>query len=390
MIYLDHAATTPVRPEVREEMEPYLSGSFGNPSGAHSVAREARRAVDAARERLAPVLGCEPAEIVFTGGGTEADNLAVTGAALRAIADGADSPLVCCSAIEHPAVLEPVRFLGGVELPVDRAGVVDMASLRALVESEGARLVLVAVMTANNETGVVEPVGEVAELVHDLAPRALVHTDAVQALCWLDVAELAAAADLVAVSAHKVGGPKGVGALVARRGAATRLAPVLRGGPQEHELRPGTHNVAGIVGFAAAAELAAREREEAAGRVARLGVRLLEGIMARVPGAIPAVRGAERLGSVVNVRFPGADSEELLYMLDRRGVAASAGSACASGALDPSPVLLAMGVGRGEARGHLRFSLGPSTTAEEIDEALAVIGEVAGAAAGVGGEEAAT
>ncbi|MGO9557843.1 MAG: cysteine desulfurase family protein [Acidimicrobiales bacterium] len=375
MIYLDHAATTPVRPEVFEAMLPYLTDNFGNPSGVHGVARTARRALDDARERLAVVLGCEPGEIIFTSGGTEADNLAVTGAALHAVGEGAEAAIVCCSAVEHPAVLEPVGYLGGLELPVDRSGVIDLGMLQAVLEVEQDRIVLVSIMLANNETGVVEPVGEVAALLRELVPGALVHTDAVQALAWLDLRSETACADLVTVSAHKIGGPKGVGALVARAGARERLSPIIRGGPQERELRAGTPNLPGIVGFATAAELADKERGDATRRAGELGGRLLAGIMSLVPDAFPAVQGAERLASILNIGFAGVDSEELLLLLDQQGVAGSAGSACASGAIEPSPVLLAMGLTSAEAKCHVRFSLGRSTTESEIDLAVKAVAE---------------
>jgi cysteine desulfurase len=375
VIYLDHAATTPVRREVFEAMKPYLTDEFGNPSGVHGVARIARRALDDARERLATVLGCEPGDLVFTSGGTEADNLAVTGAALHAIGEGAAAPLVCCSAVEHPAVLGPVTYLGGLELPVDRSGVIDVGMLRAVLDVEQDRVVLVSVMLANNETGVVEPVAEVAALVHELVPGALVHTDAVQALAWLDIRTETASADLVTVSAHKIGGPKGVGALVARSGARERLSPIIRGGPQERELRAGTPNLPGILGFATAAELADGERGDATRRAGEQGGRLLAGILSLVPGAVPAVQGAERLASILNIGFPGVDSEELLLLLDQHGIAASAGSACASGAIEPSPVLLAMGLTSAEAKCHVRFSLGSSTTESEIDAAIKAVAQ---------------
>ncbi|MHB8456631.1 MAG: cysteine desulfurase family protein, partial [Acidimicrobiales bacterium] len=298
----------------------------------------------------------------------------VTGAVLHAIARGAPNPLACCSAIEHPAVLEPVRFLGGIEVPVDSAGVVDLDTLGNLLRVEQERVVVVSVMLANNETGVVEPVAEVASLVHELVPTALVHTDAVQALAWLDVSAATAAADLVTVSAHKLGGPKGAGALVTRRDSRTRLSPLLRGGPQERELRAGTPNVAGIVGFAAAAELAQQERKAASARIAEMARSLFTGILAAVPDAVPAVRGAECLGSILNIGFPGVEAEELLILLDQQDIAASAGSSCASGALEPSSVLLAMGVTAAEAKTHVRLSLGISTTPAEIDSAVTAIG----------------
>ncbi len=355
-------------------MAPYLGAEFGNPSGAHASSRRALRALDDARDMLAEVLGCEPGEVVFTSGGTEADNLAVTGSAIGAMAAGGDAPLVCCSAVEHPAVLETVRFLGGLELPVDSAGVLDLATLRSVLDVEQDRVALVSVMLANNETGTLEPVAEVAELVRDLVPSALVHCDAVQGLGWLDVATETRAVDLVSVSAHKIGGPKGVGALVVRGDADRRLAPILRGGPQEHALRAGTPNLPGIVGFALAAEATRGDRGEQAVRVAELGGRLLAGLLSAVPDAVLAVEGAERLGAIVNVGFPGVEAEELLIALDQKAVAASAGSACASGALDPSPVLVAMGRDEATARTHVRFSLGWTTTAMEVDEAAAIIG----------------
>ncbi|MGH9298133.1 MAG: cysteine desulfurase family protein [Acidimicrobiales bacterium] len=375
MIYLDHASTTPLRPEVREAMEPFETTNFGNPSGAHRVARTARRAVDEARETLAAVLVCEPGEVVFTSGGTEADNLAVTGAAVHAIGAGAEAPLVCCSAVEHPAVREPVKWLGGVEVPVDGDGVVDIDLLHAVLEVESGRIVLVSVMCVNNETGVIEPIEAAAALVHEVAPDALFHTDAVQALPWLDISIATARADLVSVTAHKVGGPKGTGALVVRQAARSRLAPILRGGPQERELRPGTHDVAGIVGFAKAADLATAERESTEAATRKLSERLLGGIVETVPGSHPAVQDAERVAGIVNLYLEGASSEEMLLLLDDAGICASAGSACASGALEPSPVLLAMGKDPAEASCHLRFSLGRETTEAEIEETVAAVGD---------------
>lgn len=372
LIYLDHAASTPVRDEVREELEPYLGDEYGNPSGAHRLARAARRAVDESRERLAAVLSCEPGQVIFTSGGTEADNMAVTGSALAALARGAESALVACSAVEHPAVAEPTRFLGGREILVDGAGIIDLDELAALLEREG-NVVCVSVMLANNETGVVEPLADVAAVVRERAPHALIHSDAVQALRWLDLGEATAVADLVTVTAHKIGGPKGAGALVARGAARSRLAPLLRGGPQERELRAGTPNVAGIVGFAAAAELAAKEREMVAKEVEARRDRLAAGVAALVPSSRVAAESAPRLPHILNVSFPGIVAEELLFLLDEGGVAASAGSSCASGALEPSPVLSAMGLSPAEASEHVRFSLGPSTTDEEIEQALSVI-----------------
>jgi cysteine desulfurase len=376
MIYLDNAATTPLRPEVRQEMEPYAGELFGNPSGIHRAARQARRAVDEARQGLAEAVGCEPGEVVFTSGGTEADNLAVTGSVLSALAEGSEHPLACCSAIEHPAVLQPVRFLGGIEAPVRGDGLVDLEALEAILAVEGEDLAVVSVMLVNNETGVVQPLSEVAEVVRSLAPRALLHTDAVQALRWIEVEEEAAPADLVSFSAHKVGGPKGTGALVVRQSASRRLAPVIRGGPQEHELRAGTENVAGIVGFAKAATLARAERKDSLEKVSTLAGELLAGIYEAYPAACLAGAGARRVPGICNVGFPGLQAEELLLCLDREGVAVSGGSACASGALEESPVLLAMGLDSAEARSHIRFSFSPLTSSSEVAGALAALERV--------------
>jgi cysteine desulfurase len=368
--YLDNAATTPTRPEVLEAMLPWLTTRYGNASGGHSMARAARRAIDDARDVLAEVLGGEPGEIVFTSGGTEADNLAVTGAALAARERGMNRPVIGCSAVEHPAVLEPVRAAGGDELAVDSTGIIDLAGLEEWLDERHGRVAEVSVMLVNNETGVVEPVAEVARLVRDHAPGAIVHSDAVQALGWLHVAESIAAADLVTVSAHKIGGPKGVGALLVRSAARSRVRPVLRGGPQERELRAGTHGVAGIVGMARAAGLCSAEREETSGRVADLADALVAGIIGGVERIEPAVPRERRIAAICNLWFAGVEAEELLVVLDELGVCASAGSACASGALEPSHVLVAMGRTREEAAGHVRFSLGRSTTQEDVDQAI--------------------
>ncbi len=358
-------------------MEPYLAEKFANPSGVHALARGAKRALDDARDEVAAVFGCEPSEVVFTSGGTESDNLAVTGAALHAVAAGAERAIVCCSATEHPAVLEPVRFLGGVEVPVHTSGVLDVGALEAVLRVEQSGVVLVSIMLANNETGVMQPLAEIAELVADAAPTALVHSDAVQALRWVDVSRCAPV-DLVSATGHKIGGPKGAGVLIVRGDARRRLSPILRGGPQERELRAGTPNVPAIVGLATAARLAAAEREEACVRVSRLAGRLLAGIRSIVPDADLAGDGAPRLPSVVNVGLPGIGSEEMLLVLDQLGVAASAGSACASGALEPSPVLLAMGLSGAVARTHVRFSLAPTTAEHEIDGAVQAVAEAVG------------
>lgn len=371
--YLDHAATSPLRPEALAAMLPYLTEHFGNPSGSHAPARRARAAVEEARERVAARLGAEPGEVVFTGGGTESCNLAVLGAWRRG------GGTVLCSAVEHHAVLRSCAATGAsAVVPVRPSGALD---LDALAEMLDPRVSLVSIMLANNETGVVQPLDEATALVRERAPRALVHTDAIGAGAWLDLGAATAGADLVSVGAHKFGGPVGVGALVIRGGAA--LVPVLHGGSQERERRPGTHNVAGIVGMAAALDVACDGRAEARGTVAALRHRLAEGLRARAGASVTGeVTGGgepdrpdrpDRLPGTCHVRFEGVDQEELLVALDQLGVSASAGSSCASGAVEPSHVLLAMGLSGEEARHAVRFSLGWSSTERDVDEALEVV-----------------
>jgi cysteine desulfurase len=316
--------------------------------------------VEEAREDVAAALGCAPNEVVFTSGGTEADNLAVLGVP-------GPGPVVC-SAVEHHAVLEPVAARGGTTVGVDGHGRVD---LDALAEAVGPGTALVSVLLANNEVGTVERLAEVVAVVRGRAPGAVVHTDAVQAAPWLDVAALAAGADLVSVSGHKLGGPQGVGALVVRGGV--RLAPQLRGGGQEAERRSGTHNVAGIVGLAAALREATAGRDETVARVGVLRDRLLTGLLAAVPGAELTGHPAERVAGSCSLVIDGVESEALLVLLDRAGVCASAASACASGAQRRSHVLAAMGVPPARADGALRLSLGWCSTDADVDAALDVV-----------------
>jgi cysteine desulfurase len=372
--YLDHAATTPLRTEALEAMLPFLQGSFGNPSGQHAQARVAKTAIEEAREQVAAALGAKPAEIVFTGGGTEADNLAIKGAA-RSARDRGFGDGVVTTAIEHHAVLHSCDRLGRdgfrvTKVGVDTDGVVDLDALGAALDE---RTTVVSVMLANNEVGTIQPLGAVAAVVAERAPRAVLHTDAVQAAAWLDVATTAADADLIAISAHKFGGPKGVGALVVRQGA--KLVPVIDGGGQERDLRSGTHNVAGIVGLAAALTATVGGRAHDAPRVAALRDRLAAGIAAGLPDGAVRTNGepASKLVNNCHVAFPGVEAEALLLLLDRDGVCASAGSSCASGALEPSHVLAAMGLPVELARSSVRLTLGWPTTEAEVDEAVAVI-----------------
>ena len=368
LAYLDHASTTPLCPEARTAMEPWLSGSFGNPSGSHAVARAARQAIDEARDKVAAVLGTAPGDLVFTSGGTEAANLAVLGRA--GVAPG---PIVV-SAIEHHAVLHAAqraeRLFGSPVrvVEVGNDGIVDLKALGAALDRT---VSIVSVQLVNNEVGTVQPLSEVARLVRRRAPGAVLHTDAVQAPPWLDVARLAEGADIVSISAHKFGGPQGVGALAFRRPVV--LEPVIYGGPQERERRAGTHNVAGIVGMAAALEAAGQQRVEACERARRLRDKLRTGLLASIPAAHETAPGQEKLPGHCHLVIDGVESEALLVLLDGYGVAASAGSACASGAMEPSHVLVAMGYRADVALGALRLTLGHSTSEADVELALRAV-----------------
>ncbi len=360
--YLDHAATTPMHPEAVEAMLPFLTERFGNASGSHAVAREARKALEEARDVVAACLGARPGEVVFTGGGTEADNLAIAGA--HAVRPGA----VVCSAIEHHAVLHSCEHIGAVLAPVAPSGVIDLDAFAELLHPG---VTVVSVMLANNEVGTIQPLADVAAVVRDRAPQAVLHTDAVQAFSWLDVATFAAPADLVAVSAHKFGGPKGVGALVVREGV--EIAPLLRGGGQERLRRSGTHNVAGIVGMAAAMQATVSGRAATIARVTPLRDRLADGLLAAVPGSAETGDRSAKVAGNCHLSFTDVESEALLVLLDGAGVCASAGSACTSGAMEPSHVLTAMGVPRERALGSLRLTLGTTTTEADVEAALAAV-----------------
>ncbi len=382
LTYLDHAASAPVRDEVVAAMAPFAAQVFGHPSGHHRQARAARQAVEDARDQVAELLGAAPGEVVFTSGGTEADNLAVLGvlgAAARRRAG--QETVVVSSAIEHAAVLEACRAaaarLPGVEhalVGVDTLGVLDLERLaEVLAEALDARVSLVTVMLANNEVGTVQPLSDVVALTRRLAPGAVVHTDAVQGAAWLDVALAARGVDLISVSAHKLGGPKGAGALVVREG--TELEPLVVGGGQERERRAGTHDVAGAVGLATALALVAKERDAEAVRVGALRDRLADGLLDAVPSVTEAADRKSVVPGTCHLCFEGVDREELVVLLDEAGVCVSAGAACASGALEPSHVLAAMGVPARIARGSIRFSLGHTTSPADVERALAVVPE---------------
>ncbi len=363
-IYLDHAATTTARPEVVAAMVPLLGGGF-NPSSLHAEGRAAREALDAARETVARVLGALPREIVFTGCGSEADVLAVVGAA-RAL--GARGRHVVTTAIEHHAVLHAVDVLERdgwriTRLPVDPRGLVDPAAFAAALTPE---TTLASVIWANNEIGVLQTIAELARLAH--ARGVVFHTDAVQAAGWLPLSVDELGVDLLSLSSHKFYGPKGVGVLYVRSGTA--LEPLIVGGGQEHGLRAGTEDVAGITGFATALALADAERPQTAPRVAALRDRLEVGILASVPDAVVNGAGAPRLPGCLSVAFADLPSDALLIRLDLDGIAASAGSACAAGSLEPSHVAAALGLDERHRLGVIRLSLGRKTSAVEIDDVL--------------------
>ena len=366
--YLDHAATTPLRPEARQAMLPWLGQRFGNPSGAHVVARAARQQIDEARDAVAAALGCAPSDVIFTSGGTEADNLAVLGVS------AARPGTVLCSAIEHHAVLDPVHRVGGRTVAVDSRGRLELDALADALRQTPDTM-LVSVMAANNEIGVIQPLDEIVRVVRRHAPQAAVHSDAVQAAGWLDLASMAAGADLIAISAHKFGGPQGVGALVARKGITLR--PTLLGGGQERELRSGTHNVAGIVGLAAALEAATTARQSERTRVAALRDTLADELLAAIPEAVEtAAPDGDRstlLPGTLHLTIPGIESEALLFLLDEAGVCASAASACASGAQQASHVLAAMGVPLSPNTGALRLTLGWTSDEGDIARVVEVL-----------------
>ena len=369
-IYLDHAATTPVREEVFAAMQPFFGPRFGNPSSVHRWGRDARTALDEARERVARCLGAAPDEVVFTSCGTEADNMGLIG--VWRARHGERRPAAVSTPIEHKAVLGAMHQIakeGGEErlLVVAPTGRVDEASFDALVRDDAA---VCSVMWVNNEIGTLQ---DIAGLAQRAKSRGVVfHTDAVQAFGKVDVDARRIPFDLASISGHKIGAPKGIGALFIRRG--TPMEPLLFGGSQDRGRRPGTENVAMAVGLALAAELAIEEREAECARLEALRDRLESAILARVPDAIIHARGAPRAPHVTNVSAPGTESESMLIALDLRGIACSAGSACQSGSIDPSHVLEAIGVSREVANAAIRFSLGALTTEAAIDRAADVYG----------------
>ena len=378
-VYFDHAATTPLHPKALEAMLPYLNDRFGNPSGAYVLGRQAARAVDEARRTVAEVLGCRPREVVFTGAGTESINLAIKGVAFALKLAGMGNHIVTSTA-EHHAVLHSCEYLErfGFEttyVPVDRFG---MVSPQAVADALTDRTVLVSVMLANNEVGTINPVAEVAAAVRErgkkLQRRIPVHTDAVQAANSLELSVQALGVDLLSLSSHKFYGPKGTGVLYIRGG--TPLLALQSGGGQERQRRSGTENVAAIVGTAAALRLAQESRAEHSTLSRRLRDRIVEGVLTAVPAATLNGHRQRRLPNNAHFSFEGAESDDMLAALDKRGVAASAGSACTSATWEPSHVLVAMGVPLARAVAALRLTVGPDNTDDEVDYLLSLLPQV--------------
>jgi cysteine desulfurase len=370
-LYLDYCATTPLHPQVRDKMLLALDQCYGNPSSMHWAGREAATLLHEARLQVAKSLACQAEEIIFTSGATEADNLALLGVIMSSLPDRAH---LITTAVEHHAILHTAQYLEnqGVSvtyLPVDGQGLVDP---QAVIEAIRPETALISVMHVNNETGAVQPVGEIGRMAREQG--ILMHSDAVQSMGLLDVQVDNLQVDLLSISAHKIYGPKGSGALYVRRG--TPLAPLLHGGVQETGLRPGTENIPGILGLGEAAALTLAKKGEERPRLAALRNRLAEGLHERIPGLVINRPSAAWAPHVVSASFPGADAEAMLLHLTRQGVAASMGSACTAKSIEPSHVLTAMGLSAAQIQGTLRLSLGYFTTEEEITRFLSLICDV--------------
>ncbi len=378
LIYMDHAATTPVHPQVLEAMLPYFSQRFGNPSSVYTLAQEARKAIDDARETVADILGAKPTEVIFTSGGTESDNAAIKGAAFALKQSGNH---IITSAIEHHAVLHTCHFLEkfGFEvtyLPVDRYGMVSPDDVEKAITD---RTILVTIMLANNEIGTIQPIVEIARVIRDKSKgkrRIVFHTDAVQGAGTLDLNADQLGVDMMSLAAHKFRGPKGMGVLYVRR--ATPFMPQQSGGSQEHHRRAGTENVPGIVGMALALKLAVENMESHNRHCQRLRDKLIQDIPASIERAHLNGHPTARLANNVNFAFEYVEGESILLNLDFAGVAGSSGSACTSASLEPSHVLLAIGLPAEVAHGSLRLTVGDDTTEEDIDYVLSILPGIVG------------
>jgi len=369
-VYLDYAATTPLDPRVLEVMMPYMKEKFGNPSSVHSWGRKAREAVELARKQVADNLGCRTSEIYFTGTTTTSDNLAIQGVARAAKKAGQGNHLIT-SSIEHHGVLDTCQALRRegfklTVLPVDKYGLVDPKDVEKAIDD---KTVLVTIMDANNEVGTIEPIKEISQITK--RKGALLHTDAAAAVDYLDVNVKNLGVDLMTIGAHKFGGPKGVGVLYVKKGV--EIEPLTFGGHHERGLWPGTEAPALIVGIAEALEIATQERKEAVEKVTRLRDRLIKGVLTKVSDSQLTGHPAKRLPDIASFVIKGVEGEAILLMLSDKGIAASSGSACTSGTLEPSHVLTAMGIPAEKAHGSLRFSLGKSTTQEDIDYVIRVL-----------------
>ncbi|UCE25820.1 MAG: cysteine desulfurase [Candidatus Zixiibacteriota bacterium] len=373
-IYLDHNATTPVDPEVVQAMLPYLSGNFGNASSVHAFGRDGKVALENAREMIASVINCEPSELYFTSGGTESDNIAVLGTAHRF--KGRKDHIIV-GAAEHHAVLEPAEYLAHSEdfkldlLPVDGEGFSSPEQLKELVTD---RTALVSVMHANNETGTVQDIGGLVEVTH--AKNCLFHTDAVQSTGKIKVDVKRMGVDMATITAHKIYGPKGIGGLYVRAGV--KVSPLFYGGAHEKKRRPGTENVAGAVGFAKALEIAMRRQEDDFRNMSELADYFIDKVIGSIPDVMLNGPRKNRIPQTMNMSFNGVEGESVVLALDLKGIACSSGSACTSGATEPSHVLKAMGAEAVSAQGAIRFSLGRSTTRDQLDYVISVLPEVIG------------
>ncbi|MGA0119583.1 MAG: cysteine desulfurase family protein [Candidatus Nanopelagicaceae bacterium] len=367
-VYFDNAATTPINGVALQAFVDQAR-ELGNPSSLHGYGREVRKNVEEAREKIAGLVGCEASEVIFTGSGTEANNLAIKGIFWKRRSESQMRRVIIISAFEHHAILDPVHWLAEaedaevIEVPVTSDGFINMEFLKSAIENRGDEIALISVIHANNEVGTIQPIAEIVNLAEN--HQIPVHTDSIQSFGKIPVSFSELGLFAMTISAHKIGGPVGVGALILKRGVD--VTPLLHGGGQERDIRSGTINAASIVAFASAAQTAIRNREKNALQVASLRDALKETIKADVPDAIFNANTGERLPGILNVRFPNTESDSLLLLFDSEGIACSTGSACSAGVQQPSHVLLAMGLSEKEARSSLRFSIGPENSRSDID-----------------------
>ncbi|MGA1591000.1 MAG: cysteine desulfurase family protein [Candidatus Nanopelagicaceae bacterium] len=367
-VYFDNAATTPINGVALQAFVDQAR-ELGNPSSLHGYGREVRKNVEEAREKIAGLVGCEASEVIFTGSGTEANNLAIKGIFWKRRSENQMRRVIIISAFEHHAILDPVHWLAEaedaevIEVPVTSDGFISMEFLKSAIENRGDEIALISVIHANNEVGTIQPIAEIVNLAEN--HQIPVHTDSIQSFGKIPVSFSELGLFAMTISAHKIGGPVGVGALILKRGVD--VTPLLHGGGQERDIRSGTINAASIVAFASAAQTAIRNREKNALQVASLRDALKETIKADVPDAIFNANTGERLPGILNVRFPNTESDSLLLLFDSEGIACSTGSACSAGVQQPSHVLLAMGLSEKEARSSLRFSIGPENSRSDID-----------------------